>query len=169
MKFQSAKVNPINGRNFIHEEFGYNTSRSHNEFKAFFASCDPAVETPPRSTHPNWKVQPMFKHAIFVSKAAVCMGVSISCDEQTIGCQGRHPDVRRIKFKRSGDGFMCDSVCSDGYTYSFFFRNQPSPKVFTNMGLSPLHARTMSLLEQLPGKYYKCSVYNLYTSAKVCR
>jgi hypothetical protein len=29
--------------------------------------------------------------------------------------------------KKEGDGFLADSICKEGYTYSFFFRNQPAP------------------------------------------
>ena len=97
------------------------------------------------------------------------IGVNISVDEQTIGYQGRHPDILRIIYKVEGDGFQCDAVFSDDYTYSFCFRYQASPKIFTDMGMSPLHARVHALLEQLPNKYYECAMDNLYISAKLCR
>ena len=97
------------------------------------------------------------------------LGRFISIDEQTIGCQGRHPDILRINYKREGDGFQCDAICSDGYTYSFYFRNQPAPKTFLDMDMSPLHARVHALFEQLTNKNYVCVMDNLYLSAKLCR
>ena len=87
----------------------------------------------------------MFKHAIYISKQAMYLGQHISVDEQTIGCQGRHPDITRISYKHKGDGFQCDAVCSDGYTYTFYFRNHPAPQVFLDLQMSPLHAHVNAL------------------------
>ena len=129
---------------------------------------DPALPTPPRNSHPNWKVAKFFCHAIKISKGCYLVGVNISIDEQSIGCQGRHPGILRIKYKAEGDGFQCDSLYSDGYTYAFYFQNQPPPKLFTDMDMSPLHARVHALLEQLPLQLYKCEMDNLYMSAKLC-
>ena len=86
-----------------------------------------------------------------------------------LGCQGRHPDILRINFKKEGDGFQCDAICSDGYTYCFYFWNQAAPKIFLDMGMSPLHARIHALFDELPGMYYVCAMDNLYLSAKLCR
>ena len=169
MKFQSTAQNEINGNNFIDEAFGSRAAERHREFKAFFATVDPALPVPPRDTHPNWKVSKFFRHAIRVSKSCFLLGRQISIDEQTIGCQGRHPDILRITYKAEGDGFQCDAVCADGYTYTFFFRNQAPPKVFTDIGMSPLHARVHALIEQLPLSNYVCAMDNLYISAKLCR
>ena len=109
------------------------------------------------------------KHAIYVSKAAIVLGKHVSLDEQTIGCKGKHPDIIRISFKKEGDGFQCDSLCSDGYTYTFYFRNQPSPKKYLDMGLSPLHARCMAILDQVDKKHLHVGMDNLYISAKFVR
>ena len=168
-KFEHPKKNEVNGSNICHEVFGQNANRRLREFKAFFAAVDPTQAVPPRATHPNYKVHRMFKHAIYISKAAIYIGRHISADEQTIGCQGRHPDILRITYKQEGDGFQCDAVCSDSYTYSFYFRNQKAPDTFVNMGMLPLHARVHALFDQLPCKYYQCALDNLYMSAKLCR
>ena len=90
-------------------------------------------------------------------------------DEQTIGCKGRHPDIIRITFKKEGDGFQCDSLCTDGYTYTFYFRNQPAPKKYLDDGLSPLHARCMIILDQVRKNNLKIGMDNLYISAKFVR
>ena len=169
MKFVSQKDDPVNGNDFVAASFGLDAKRRHKEFKAFFASVDPLKAIPARATHPNWKVQHFFKHAIRISKQCIFLGKKLSLDEQTIGCQGRHPDILRITYKKEGDGFQCDAICSDGYTYSFYFRNQPAPKTFLDMGMSPLHARVHSLFDQLPGQHYDCAMDNLYMSAKLCR
>ena len=141
----------------------------HKHFKLYLAYVDPLKQTPPRKTHLNWNCQPIFKHIINICKAAIVLGQYISEDEQTVGCKGRHPDIIRINFKKEGDGFQCDSICSDGYTYKFYFRNQPAPKKYLDKNLAPLHTRPMALFDQLPSKHYKCGMDNLYVSAKVIR
>ena len=83
---------------------------------------------PSRKKHTNWKVQPLLKHAIMVSKDAIVLGKGLVMDEETIGCKGRHTDILQITHKKEGGGFQCDALCSDGYTFIFYFRNQPDPK-----------------------------------------
>ena len=173
MKFRSQKDDPVNGNDFVHTSFGGVTWRSekrHRHFKAFFTSVNPMLPVPSRETHPNWKVHPLLKHMLTVSKAAVFIGRNLSCDEQTVGYQGNHKDKQRITYKREGDGFLADCICSDGYTYAFHFRHQPaSQKLIERYSCSPLHARVMGLISQLPDKYYTLGMDNLYNSAKFCR
>ena len=66
------------------------------------------------------------------------------------------------------DGFLLVALCADGYTYSFYFRNQVAPKIWTEKCLSPLHARFISLIGQLPDdtRNYVCGIDNLYISPK---
>ena len=169
MKFEHPETNAVNGNKMCHQIFGRNARRRLREFKAFFASTDPTKIVPSRISHPNHKVGRIFKHAIHISKQCIYIGRDISGDEQTIGCQGRHPDILRITYKQEGDGFQCDAICSDGYTYCFYFRNQKAPETFVQMGMSPLHARLHALFDQLPCKNYQCALDNLYMSAKFCR
>ena len=65
-----------------------------------------------------------------------------------------------------GDGFQCNALCSDGYTFAFYFRNEPPPAEYIKKGLSPLHAQVMWLFDQLKNDHHRCGVDNLYTSAK---
>ena len=169
IRFNTQEKDPINGNDFVASAFGANAARRHREFKAFFACVDPLLPIPSRKTHPNWKVQKFFKWAIYISRKCILIGKQISCDEQTIGFQGRHPDKLRITYKREGDGFQCDALCADGYTYCFYFRNQPAPTFFLDLGMSPLHARVHSLWDQLPSKHYACAMDNLYMSSRFCR
>ena len=169
MKFQSQEDDQANGNDLVFRVLGYNAQRRHKHFKVFLATVDPLKPVPERKKGPNWKFNPLLIHAIKVSRCAMHMGQKASMDEQTIGCKGRHPDIIRINYKNEGDGFQCDALCSDGYTYSFYFRNQPAPKKWMDKGLSPLHARCMSLIEQLQGKNYMIYLDNLYISAKFCK
>ena len=65
----------------------------------------------------------------------------MSGDEQTMGFKGKHSDKLRISYKKEGDGFQCDCLTDDGYTFTFYFRNQPAPKNYLDLGFSPLHSR----------------------------
>ena len=68
--------------------------------------------------------------------------------------------------KKEGDGFQCDALGSDGYTYTFFFRNQPAPQSYLDQYLCPLHARIVELLDQVVSKNHTIGMNNLYISAK---
>ena len=82
--------------------------------------------------------------------------------------KGQHRDKLRITFKVEGDGFMADALCNDGYCYQIYFRNDPAPKKYIDMGLSPLLARTMFLFDALRDAHHCCGMDNLYNSAAFC-
>ena len=106
------------------EELHGKVKKRHRHFKAFFCSVNPMLNVLSQDTHPNWKIHPFLKHILNVSKEAVFLGRNLSCNEQTVAFQGNHKDKQRITYKREGDGFLADCICSDGYTYSFHFRHQ---------------------------------------------
>ena len=64
-----------------------------------------------------------------------------------------------------------DALCNEGYTYSWYFINQLASRKWIDYGLSPLHGRVMSLLEQLPGKTgnYICGIDHLFNSPKFAK
>jgi hypothetical protein len=166
MKFQPQSVDPINGNDFIFRSFASNAERRHRHFKAFFCMQDPRLIVPDRNKEPNWKVAPLLQHMNIVNKSAWKLGRHISVDEQTIGFQGNHKDKLRITYKAEGDGFQCDALCQEGYTYTFYYRNQPAPKHYLDKHLSPLHARVMYMFDSLKDDYHRCGMDNLYISAK---
>lgn len=100
------------------------------------------------------------------SQDAYEMGHQLAGDEQTCGFQGRSVFKLRITYKREGDGFQCDALCLDGYTYCFYFRQSPPPAKWTEKGFGTLHARSLALLEQLPCDWHRVTFDNLYISAK---
>ena len=100
---------------------------------------------------------------------AAGINTCISCDEQTIGFQGNHKDKKRITYKAEGDGFQCDALCQDGFTYQFYFRNEPAPKRWKKLGLSPLHSRVMALFDTLKDDHHQCGMDNLYNSVAFCK
>ena len=98
MKFDSQERNPKNGNDICNRVFGTGKRRRHKEFKAFLAIQDPVNPVPSRKTHPNCKVQPLLKHVIMVSKAAIVLGKGSTMDEETIVCKGIHLDILRITY-----------------------------------------------------------------------
>ena len=76
-----------------------------------------------------------------------------------------------ITYKKVGDEFLVDSLWSDGYTYTWYFRNQPALKSWIGRGMSPLQSRVMSMLQQLPEntKNYVCGMDNLFMSPKFAK
>ena len=100
MKFDSQKKNPTNGSNFCSNAFGSCARQRHKKFKAFFEFQDPVKPTTMRKSHPNWKIQVLLRHNIIVSKDAIFLGSSLSCDEDTMVCKGRHPDILLINYKK---------------------------------------------------------------------
>ena len=63
----------------------------------------------------------MIKQLIHMSKKVMIMGNWISDDEQTISFQVRHVDKFRINYRKEGDGFQCDAICADRYTFGVYF------------------------------------------------
>ena len=91
---------------------------------------------------------------------------TISIDEMTIGFQGMHRDKKRITYKTEGDGFQCDALCDNGFTYQVYFRNHPAPEKYLQIGMSLLHSRVLALLDCVKDKYHVCGMDNLYNSVK---
>jgi hypothetical protein len=168
-KFSSQMNDPVQGSDLCFRAFGPGAVVRHKQFKLFFSIQDPMKPTPSRKARPNHKVDPFLRHIQEVSMEAWHLGRDIAGDEQTIGFQGNHKDKRRITYKAEGDGFQCDAICQKGFTWTFYFRNQPAPKKWIDKGLSPLHARILGMFDQLDSKCHNCWFDNLYLSAKFAK
>ena len=167
MKFQSQTEDDINGNDFVKRCLGPAAVRIHKHFRRFFATQSPLIIPPPNS--PNWKIEEFLKWIKIVSKKAWRLAKRISVDEQTNGFQWRHPSKLGITYKKEGDGFQCDSLSDDGYTFTFYFRHEPPPVEHISAGLSPLRPRVMALFDDVTDEYHECVVDKLYMSAKFCR
>jgi Transposase IS4 len=110
---------------------------------------DPRLIVPDRNKEPNWKVASLLHHMNVINARAWKLGKNISVDEQTIGFQGHHKDKLRITYKAEGDGFQCDALCQEGYTYNFYYRNQPASSKYLEQDMSPLHARVLFMFYSL--------------------
>ena len=87
-------------------------------------------------------------------------GEWVSIDEQTLGFKGKHGMKLRISYKREGDGFQCNAVCDDGYTFSFYFRHgdaPAAPEQLKHLDLSPTARRVVWLVMQLPNQWTRVS------------
>jgi hypothetical protein len=112
---------PINGSNIGFKVFGRNGDRRHKTLKAFFPCQDPLKATPSKKkNHPNFKINSFLAHVQSVLIEAWELGRNISVDEQTNGFKGNHVDKQQINYKREGDGFLADTLCQSGYTYTFY-------------------------------------------------
>jgi hypothetical protein len=168
-KFNHQRNDPVNGNDFVYKSFGPNAFRKHKMVKAFLSLQDPGLPVPARDVDPNWKIRPLLDWMNFIGPKAVLLGECSSVDEMTIGFQGSHKDKRRITYKAEGDGFQCDALCQEGYCYQHYFRNDPAPKQYLKLGLSPLHARVMWLFDSLHDLHHQIGMDNLYNSAAFCR
>ena len=88
----------------------------------------------------------MLKYAMIVYNKAMHIGKFISIDEQSIGFQEIYADKIRVTYKNAGDGFQADAICADGYTFNWYFRNQPASPLYLDLEFSPLPCRVLSLL-----------------------
>lgn len=166
-KFQTQEQNPVNGNDLVSLVFGSSAEKRYKMWKTFFGVQDPRKEVPSTKTHPNFKIDLFLQHIMKVSIDAWDMGEVLSCDEQDIGFTGRHQDKQRVNYKDEGDGFLTDSLCQDGYTYSFYFRNMPAPKKYLDKGFSPTHSRVLFLFDTLKDKNHVVGLDNLFMSAKL--
>jgi len=146
MKICSQK-RPNQLEQFCLQCIGPSGVHNHKEFECFFACQDQCLYNSSCKSLPNFKISPLLKHCAKVSKEVVVLGEILSADEQTIGFQGPHQDKLKIDYKDEGDGFQADSLCSDGYTWIFYFCNQPAPKKYLDQGLSSLHAYVTSMFD----------------------
>ena len=169
MQLKSAFEDPLQGNQYLYHHIGAGGVRRYKQFRAFLSLQDPRALPPSKKKNPLFKVSTVVKWINHLGPLSVDLGESISIDEQTIGFQGRHGDKLRITYKAEGDGFQCDVICQEGFTYCSYFRNEPPPVQYTSKGISPLHARCLWLFDSLKDKYHHCWMDNLYLSAKFAK
>ena len=75
---------------------------------------DPRTPSLTRKEDPNYKINPLIKKLIHMSKKGMIMVKWISVDEQIISFKGRHVDKLRINYKKEDDGFHCNAICDNG-------------------------------------------------------
>ena len=159
----------MHGNDFIYRSFVPTAEMRHKEFKAFLAYQDPAIDPPSKLQYPNWKLRTLLVWMNFIFPQIWNLGQEFSIYGMTIGFQGKHGGKIRITYKRAGDGFQCDTLCENGFTYQFYFRNHPAPLNYLKKKLPPLHSCVMALFESLTDENHICAMDNLYNSAMLCK
>ena len=117
LKFKTNAEDPVHGNDFVDCHFGLDAEQRHRNFKAFFACQDPARPIPDRKLSPNWKVKPLLTWMNFIFPIMFFLRVAFSIDETKMRFKGKHADKLRVTYKKEGDGFQCDALCQEGYTY----------------------------------------------------
>ena len=89
-----------------------------------------------------------------------------------LGFQGWSRIKLCILYKKEGDGFQCDAVCDDGYTFSFYFHHgdpPPLPAEFKNKipDLVPTAQHVVWLALHLPNVWSRIFMDNLFNSRKL--
>eukprot|EP00984_Skeletonema_dohrnii_P025939 scaffold15185_cov72-Skeletonema_dohrnii-CCMP3373.AAC.1 len=117
---------------------------------------------------PLYKVRPLLNELNYQAQKMWTTGKWVSIDEQTIGFKGRSGMKLRISYKREGDGFQCDALCEDGYTFSFYFRHGDAPDVgHKDLALSPTARRVVWLVQRLSNDWTNVFMDNLFNSRKL--
>jgi len=125
---------------------------------------------PAKEKCPNVKVDELFRWCRHVWKEAWVLSKNFSVDEQTCKMQGKSEYKTRCgKFKRIGDGIQTDCIADDGYTYDFYFRNEPVDTKWIDKGMCPMHARLLHMFGNLREVGHQCKMDNLFNSVSLAR
>ena len=173
-KMKSQQDEKIHGNDFICDCIKYysasDAEQLYRSFRHLLGVQDPLTVPPPKQECPNFKVDEFFEWMRHIFKEAWLLGPNFAIDEQTAKMQGTTEYKTRCgKYKRIGDGIQADAIADDGYTWTFYFRNEPVKKKWLDKGMSPLHARVLHMLEQLRDKGHRCKMDNLFNSVRLAR
>jgi len=169
-KMQDQERQPTHGNDRIAAVLGTGWQQKHRSFRHFFASQDPLMTPPPKKQCPNFKVDELFRWLRYIWKEAWVLGKDFSIDEQSCKMQGKSEYKTRCgKFKRLGDGIQTDAIADDGYTWDFYFRNEPSSPELLAQGFCPMHCRLLHMFSNLRESYHTCTMDNLFNSVKLAR
>ena len=103
---RTISANPVQGNDFLHNNFGSNDERWNTEFKCWFACQDQWKPIPAHKLYPNWKFHLFLKHILYVFYFSWLIDFSLSIDEQLIGFKGRYVDKTRTPYNNKGGGFQ---------------------------------------------------------------
>ena len=111
------------------------------------------------------KVDEFFGWMRFIFKEAWVLGQECSVDKQTCRMQGKSECKTQCgKFKHIGDRLQADCIANDGFTYDFYFCNEPVQKKWTNKGMCPIHGRLLHMFEGFRGSGHRLKMDNLFVS-----
>ena len=142
MMFKSSSTDLVQGNDFLYKSFGHNTVSLYKEFKRCFVCQYLWKPIPARKLYPNWKLYPLLKQILYVFHFLLLLGCILSVDEQIIGLKGRPLESMRLAYNNKGGVFQADTLWGQEYNYLSPLNNEVTPKEYTLMVLSPLHARS---------------------------
>ena len=131
LKFKIHISDLVNANDFLNIFLGGNFIRRQNNFRLLFFFQDPSLTIPSWKFKPNHKLEYFLQWIIKVCTEAWQLGYKFSVDEKIIGFQGNHGDNLSIAYKSEGGGFQVYDLCNDGFTYVFYFRNEPVLNKYT--------------------------------------
>ena len=170
LKMQPHSVQRTHGNDFIAKSIGSGYQQLQRSFRHFFGCQDPLTVPPPKEKCPNVKVDELFRWCRYIWKEAWELAENFSIDEQTCSMQGKSEYKTRCgKFKRIGDGIQTDCIADDGFTYDFYFRNEPVDTKWIDKGMCPMHARLLHMFGNLKEAGHRCKMDNLFNSVSLVR
>ena len=122
MKTKPQSFESLQGNDLIAEKFTVNFHRRHRLFRSHFDCQHPHKPVPPMSSLPNWKVDMFMLHLNNVFIQTVVLPEKLSVNEQTIQFHCTSELKSLINLKRTGDGFQCDSICNNQYSWIISIR-----------------------------------------------
>ena len=166
-KVRPQKASKTVGNDEIARIMGPSAGHTWQLFKTFLGCQDPLSEPPPKKECPNYKCHELMDWARFMWRQGWILNPDFSIDEQVSMVTGKSEYKSRTGlFKRIGDGLPADTLADDGYTWYFYFRNEPVEEKWLDMGLSPLHCRLMHMFSLLKDTGHTCTMDNLFNSVK---
>ena len=127
----------------------------------------------PKKLHekdPLWKVATIMDELQKNSQRCWLPGKWLAIDKETIGFKDAHGLALCISYKREGNGYQCDAVCENGYTFLFYFchGNAPTlPPKYNDLELLPTGRQVIFLMMQLPNVWSHIFMDNLFNSRKL--
>ena len=172
INFERRSIDTVNGNDLANETFGGVPSKAERRrgmFKSFFGCQYPRLLLPSKKSHPNFKIDPFFKHILVSFKSMWDLGEKISFDEATRGFKRKNSPKSVIKFKKEGDGYLLNCISDDGFIYTFPLRKTPAPKKWVDKGFCPTKVRVLFLFDKIPCKFHICYLENLFMSTNIGR
>ncbi len=71
------------------------------------------------------------------------------------------------KFKRLGDEIQGNCIANNGYTWDFYFQNEPINPGLLAQGYCPMHCQLLHMFQNLRESFYCCTMDNLFNSVKI--
>ncbi|MFM8621986.1 MAG: hypothetical protein ACKOB3_01190, partial [Holophagaceae bacterium] len=169
-KMQPQSKLPTHSNDRIANALGAGYQQKHRSFRHSFGVQDSLITPLLKEKCPNFKVDEFFRWLRYIWKEAWVLAENFSVDEQTTKCQGKcEYKCRCGKFKRLGDGLQGDCIADDGYTWDFYFRNEPIDADLLAQGYSPMHCRLLHMFKNLRESGHQCKMDNLFNSVKLAQ